>query len=220
MPLYVPPPSVTLLNGIDVNQTIYRVFDRIHFEQLITQKQMALVRPELWNDPFENLVHQGSVYVNGQSYGLDPLRRSYFAQCWTLKAESDAIWRIYSEDGRGIRIKTTVQKLGDVLLGKAVSLNQEVHAFHKCFVGKVQYSNMEEIIALMQNSSVRATILKIQPVSVALRRSCTSGKLSTMSKKSGLSTIMLAILKGTFNLTLCSSTCPKILWRKFAFIHG
>ena len=38
-----------------------------------------------------------------------------FAQCWGKKSMSDAMWRIYSPDHLGVRIKTTRAKLELVL---------------------------------------------------------------------------------------------------------
>lgn len=34
-----------------------------------------------------------------------------FAQCWSKVAESDAMWRIYSQNGLGVRVGTTNKKL-------------------------------------------------------------------------------------------------------------
>jgi hypothetical protein len=42
-----------------------------------------------------------------------------FAQCWCRKGVSDAMWRIYSQDKLGVRIRTTESKLKSALVALA-----------------------------------------------------------------------------------------------------
>ncbi|WIX26833.1 DUF2971 domain-containing protein [Xanthomonas arboricola pv. corylina] len=61
-------------------------------------KELYLASPASWDDPYERILkHQRS--------------DRFFAQCWCKKSVSDAMWRIYSQDRTGIRIRTTKQKL-------------------------------------------------------------------------------------------------------------
>jgi len=153
------PPPVTFLNDLKPDQVIYRVFSKNRFEELLLQKKMALVRPAQWDDPYENFFHQGAVTVDGQLVGLDPIRQSFYGQCWTLKEESDAIWRIYAPNKDGVRVKTTVQKLADVLHQRTIQQGMPQHSFHKCYVGKVQYAAQDELHSLMVDNERRLRTL-------------------------------------------------------------
>lgn len=77
---------------------LYRILGFRHVVDLLESKQLHFVSPSLWEDPYEKvLVHQRS--------------HALFAQCWSTKAASDAMWRIYSADKTAVRIRTTRTKL-------------------------------------------------------------------------------------------------------------
>ena len=66
--------------------------------QIFESNAVFFARPSLWDDPYEvRLRHKRS----------DAL----FAQCWCQTAMSDAMWRIYSPGGLGVRVGTTKKKL-------------------------------------------------------------------------------------------------------------
>jgi hypothetical protein len=60
--------------------------------------------------------------------------KDFYGQCWTLNKASDAMWRIYSHDHRGIRIKSTVKKLVASLYNSGVYRPDMF-----CVIGKVEY---------------------------------------------------------------------------------
>ncbi len=75
---------------------IYRTmsFERMA-EMFLTQK-MVLVKPKLWDDPFENFILNYFEEENkGDSFDFN-FRNSLYANCWTFQNRSDALWRIYS----------------------------------------------------------------------------------------------------------------------------
>jgi hypothetical protein len=149
------PPPVTLLNGLEPNQPIYRIFTQERFEQLLFQNSMALVRPKKWDDPLENMLLQRPIYSDKRAIPIDSMEKSYFGQCWTLKDESDAIWRIYAPDKNGVRVKTTVRKLANVLYANTIKHNMPQHSPHKCFIGKVRYGDFSDLFDLMGNRDKR-----------------------------------------------------------------
>ena len=151
------PPPVTFLGGLEPDQNIYRIFSQSRFEEMLFHKKLALVRPALWDDPYENFIHQLSVVVDGRTVGLDPIRQSY----WSLNPESDAMWRIYAPppEKKGIRVTTTVQKLANVLHNRTKQMGMPQHSPHKCFVGKVSYLDFSEMMPLMLNSNARMEII-------------------------------------------------------------
>jgi hypothetical protein len=60
---------------------------------------------------------------DGQQHFFDQIHSRVFAQCWSLSAESDALWRIYSTvvkdasgknkfaNSEGVKVRTTSRKL-------------------------------------------------------------------------------------------------------------
>src|SRR4051812_47610614 len=111
---------------------IYRIIPLRWLLEMFAEGKNGLARPMLWDDTFENLL-QGSINGDGkiESFGCaDDL----YAQSWTLTGYSDALWRIYSPDQKGVRIKTTVGTLLDSLNAPDNSRNSV-----SFFIGKVQY---------------------------------------------------------------------------------
>lgn len=105
------------------DQAIYRIVHINHFMDMAYGKYNELSRPSNWDDPFENFYFQNKVSVSqGQApISLDDVRERYFCQCWSLIEDSDAMWRIYSKERMGIRIKTTVGEL----LGQVQSITNK-----------------------------------------------------------------------------------------------
>lgn len=133
----------------DLDQEIYRIFPVHRIEEMFSSQRLTLVKPQVWDDPFENfLLNCTAVEEDGTEVGLSVLAASWFGQCWTLNADSDAMWRIYGQKKDGIRIKTTIRKL--------FSAAWEPHntfSFLKYFVGKVSYHTREELESFLRDTS-------------------------------------------------------------------
>lgn len=69
-----------------------------------------------------------------------------FGQCWTICPETDAMWRIYSQDLKSIRIRTTVEKLYDTLY-------QSDSNMADTYIGLVQYKTQSDINAYVLSLS-------------------------------------------------------------------
>lgn len=84
----------------DVDRPIYRIFPLWFFERALSLKQLVLVDPRMWDDPWEDLC--SSIQMEDQS--VTPFRQkplsSYlkpaYAQAWSFTGESDALLRAYS----------------------------------------------------------------------------------------------------------------------------
>ena len=113
---------------------IYRIFSIERLLELRETSKNVLVHPSLWDDPFENCI-LNSLYRldSGETITL-AFRDHVFGQCWTSRRESDAMWRIYSPNKDGVRVRTTIRKL---IMGLRSSQThfQDV----SCFIGKVSY---------------------------------------------------------------------------------
>src|SRR5260221_14607201 len=79
---------------------LYRTFRLRYLREVYQSRKLALVAPHLWDDPFENFLENCCITsMQDGKYGqefFDRIRKPVYAQCWSLTAESDALWRIYS----------------------------------------------------------------------------------------------------------------------------
>jgi hypothetical protein len=132
--------SAKLINISDPDQKLYRVFPLLRALDLFENQQNAVVRPKLWDDPYENLFLKAKVFDGPDEIDITEIQRSWYGQCWTTIPESDAMWRIYSPSKDGVRVSTTVRKLAASFF--------DVHdrsASLSYFLGKVDYAPSDEI---------------------------------------------------------------------------
>ena len=152
----------------DLNKNIYRIYPFNRVLELLENKENVLVKTELWEDPFENfLLKSTGKLPNGELFTINS-RDKYYGQCWSLKKESDAMWRIYSQhikndktkeliiDNIGIKVKSTIGKVFmDLFKTQKSHLNpynnQPYNLF--TFVGKVKYQKKEKLVELLGNAS-------------------------------------------------------------------
>jgi hypothetical protein len=87
-------------------KNIYRVFQLGRFLTLLKQRTNTLVRPALWEDPWEEWWSSLVRKRLGATLPAD-----VFGQCWTTSKESDAMWRVYAPQQDGIKVRTTVGAL-------------------------------------------------------------------------------------------------------------
>lgn len=81
---------------------LYRIMDFSRVVQLFEKKELYFANPSTWDDPYEQLIKHSKDHA-------------LFGQCWSRTYNSDALWRIYSKDGMGVRISTTEEKLRQVI---------------------------------------------------------------------------------------------------------
>ena len=93
---------------------LYRYIGFETFVGMIQNQALTFVFPELWEDPKEGKSFYELVSTKSNVYErlfLIALYYKTYGQCWTRLSESDAMWRIYSNNKRAIRIKVSVDKL-------------------------------------------------------------------------------------------------------------
>jgi len=83
------------------SENLYRIlpFDRA---VEILKGSLYFSHPSTWDDPFETIVDHDKAHA-------------MFAQCWCMNGVSDAMWRIYSPNNLGVRIRTTRTKLREAM---------------------------------------------------------------------------------------------------------
>ncbi|WP_444904218.1 DUF2971 domain-containing protein [Microbulbifer sp. CnH-101-E] len=105
-------------------------------------KQNVLVPPHKWDDPFENLLlkHRTKFEIKHIEKGghLIPSSSKVYGQCWTMHRETDAMWRIYSNDKNGAKVKTTPRLLLNAINDSSNNSN--------AYIGKVQYLNQGDLL--------------------------------------------------------------------------
>lgn len=140
--------DVNIFNRLERNQKIYRIFHIDRLKEMIKNQMNTLVRPSLWDDPFENFFLNTDILYNNEYISLRNLRDSWYGQCWTTNKDTDAMWRIYSPNKFGARISTTVGELFDSIYDTSDKFAQL-----KYFIGKVQYKTQGELIEFLKNYS-------------------------------------------------------------------
>jgi Protein of unknown function (DUF2971) len=131
--------GVIIGSDIKPSTMLYRTIPKDRLYELFAKHQNALVRPRMWDDPWENIALNSKVEINGE-FGDFGFKDDIYGQCWTLKGFSDAVWRIYSQDKTGVRIRTTVGKL----LGSLSNYKPNQSSI-SCFIGRVTYMSTKQI---------------------------------------------------------------------------
>ncbi|WP_130536984.1 DUF2971 domain-containing protein [Thiomicrorhabdus indica] len=154
------------LKDSELDQYIYRIISLDRLNQLFNEKVNVLVSPELWDDPFENFIMKSNVRFDDGTIANIDFSDDYYGQCWTLHKASDAMWRIYSNDKKSVRIRTTVRKLAESLSSTLGELKNV-----QSYIGKVEYLPNKGLMAfantvltgLPQPTSFAKTLLVKRP---------------------------------------------------------
>ena len=80
---------------------IYRFFPLWFFHEALRLRQLVLIAPALWEDPYEDLaqwtmVTRRNTQPHTQTHLASYLKPAY-AQCWSYTQESDTLLRAYSK---------------------------------------------------------------------------------------------------------------------------
>lgn len=140
-----------LIDISDLDVFIYRIFPKHRFLDLLRDRKNGLVKPRLWEDPFENFfLRSEAVEPDGTTVSLESIAEGWFGQCWTLNNDTDAMWRIYSPApaNDSIKVRTTVRKLFDSFYD-----TRDTFASLKFLMGKVQYLTEADIKKLVASTS-------------------------------------------------------------------
>lgn len=124
----------------DYGKEIFRIFPMQWFLEVLEQRRLTFVKPKLWKDPMDRLIFEYYFRSPDREGIPGDCHDDYFAQCWTLKYESQSLWSEYAPLHDGVRVKTTIGKLVDLL--KRHPLNHDEHSW---FMGQVDYLPIDEI---------------------------------------------------------------------------
>ena len=105
------------MNKIDEELILYKYMSFPQFISMVEFQQLYLTKISLWQDTYEGYdgvkrleILLGSILNDKMKNPLKQIANlilnSTYAQSWTYQSqESDALWKEYSEDGLGVRIK-------------------------------------------------------------------------------------------------------------------
>lgn len=101
-----------------MDKIIYKFMRLEDFLALVLKKSLTFLHPSLWDDPYET--HIFEIYKN--HYGdllsatsATAIYNNTFAQSWTRCEESDALWRIYSDNKfTSVRIAVKEEKMKEI----------------------------------------------------------------------------------------------------------
>lgn len=124
----------------DLNKYIYRIISLERLLGLFATEKNTLVKPELWEDTFENFILRSKVRQKSGEISEYNIHERMYGQCWTLHKSSDAMWRIYSPNKDGLRIRTKVKDLLECFYQVHERLPEA-----KCCIGKVEYLTDKEL---------------------------------------------------------------------------
>ncbi len=162
---------------------IYRIFPIDRLLSTLNNKKLCLVRPKLWDDPFENVLFKSKMFFNNGRYiSLNKIRDQFYGQCWSLKKECDGLWRNYTSNScKGCdfddfkkrhghtpvsaKVKTTVGKLMEAFYD-----DTNTESVCSYFMGKVKYCSMVEIADFLEKVDILDTSNFSQVFSLLIKR--------------------------------------------------
>ena len=119
---------------------LYRYISLESFLGLVESRHTHLTNINEWDDKWEAILSKvPSVDDDGsQHFPLYSYHERIFGQCWSLLAESDALWRIYSPNNTGLVISTTAIRF------------ELIQGVERLYVGSVIY--FSDLLDLIEKS--------------------------------------------------------------------
>ncbi|MEM7087619.1 MAG: DUF2971 domain-containing protein [Bacteroidota bacterium] len=145
--------NLIFLGEEDLDRNVYRVFNFQRLEEIFHDKELTLVKPKLWDDPFENFIlNSTGALPDGRECQIG-FRDSFYGQCWSLTKESDAMWRIYSPNKESVKIKTTIRKLFNPIFSREDYNRTQSSSSQRLssFIGRVKYSSTKKLTAMLED---------------------------------------------------------------------
>jgi len=148
--------NLIFLTNADLDRPVYRIFSFQRLEEIFQERKLTLVKPKLWDDPFENFILNSTGRLpDGREFQMG-FRDNFYGQCWSLTKESDAMWRIYSPYKNGVKVKTTIRNLFTELF-KVGGQHQKMNGVFynlSSFVGRVKYEEKKTLISMLNNEQL------------------------------------------------------------------
>lgn len=121
---------------------VFRIIPFEYLIDMILNKYLWISPVSSWEDVYENFLAKVKFKFQGSPISLKEYIPCFFGQCWSLQNSSDAMWRIYSSDLKGVRITTRIDKL---IESSKEELDYEDFSTEIRLIGKVNYLNEQSI---------------------------------------------------------------------------
>ena len=116
--------------------------------EVFESNKFVLPHISKWEDPYENWITSAILCEDGKKVSkISPFQ--IYGSCWTKKSVSDAMWRIYSPDKSGVRIKTTPTLLANSIINSSQNISDLT-----IYVGKVIYEYQRIIDSKAENLAI------------------------------------------------------------------
>ncbi|KAF0190877.1 MAG: hypothetical protein FD165_2338 [Gammaproteobacteria bacterium] len=126
---------------------VYRITTVERLKELFLSRSNTLVKPKLWNDPFENFILSSKVRMKSGKIVEYNYHERMYGQCWTFHKASDAMWRIYAPEENGVRLRSTI-----ATLRRELDRAHPEHTDVKCCVGRVRYLSSRKMKQVANNT--------------------------------------------------------------------
>jgi hypothetical protein len=133
--------NILNINKENLKTSVYRIFKFEDILELLNYSKITLVKANLWEDPYENFILKCNATHKGEKVSIEKIQEQMFGQCWSLLPESDAMWRIYSPDMKGVKIKSNIEKIFNIIFD-----DTKESSLATSYLGKVQYKSKAELI--------------------------------------------------------------------------
>lgn len=117
---------------------LYRIMDFSKVIKIFESESLYFANPAGWDDPYERRVQH-------------PYDHALFAQCWSTHGRSDALWRIYSKHGLGVRISTTPSKFRAALRKAAKEADLEYRFAKVSYISQTEFNKNARLITKEMN---------------------------------------------------------------------
>lgn len=136
-------------SNYDLDASVWRYMRVSRFEELLQSSTLYFASANEFGDPFE-----GAVAVQPYDWPVDPrypdfehaekafreLKRLTKISCWHFETyESNAMWQLYSDSGKGVAIVSTPRKLSESLTPYRI---QPTYGVERLWLGKVSYVDL------------------------------------------------------------------------------
>lgn len=128
---------------------LYKYITFEQFVDMIEYERLYLTRINLWEDTHEAYpIKEFYNYINKGNRMSDEFidtiveleRKTSYAQSWTYsKIESDALWRIYSQQKTGVKIKIKLEDLEEQIIKTFGDIKKEERLYGNILEGYIDY---------------------------------------------------------------------------------
>jgi hypothetical protein len=130
---------------------VYRIIDIGILIKMFKENKIYFASPQNWQDKWEKL--DILFKDKHKTYLFNRKRGRIFAQCWTKKGYSWALWKLHSTNGNGVRLKADLSTIYN-LMPSDIKTEYKMNDIIRI----VDYNKEEEIVDYIKKSSINNNI--------------------------------------------------------------